>query len=234
LGIFCLKSSRQFCKVKEMSLLPQNYLIMKNLIASALMLGFVLFITSCGKKETVDPNVGFSAAVQKVVPQATIDALRKQGMTINEGTVPPIFLESPTILMATYSGDSRSIGYKSVDYTYKFFEPTDNNTTIKVSYKTNIGDNATGLGSVVSGNGNKFTIFSELTRTNGDIYINIISGEITTTGIKDWQDSYVKKTELEKNTIWKDGDGFSEKKTTFRLAAPLEDEKSDNGGSKGN
>jgi hypothetical protein len=210
---------------------------MKNLIASALMLGFVLFIASCGKKETVDPNVGFTAAVQKVAPQATIDALRKQGMTINEGTVPPdvtgIFLESPTILMATYVGDTRSVGYKSTDYTYKFFEPTDNNTTIKVSYKTNIGDNATGLGSVVSGSGNKFTIFSELTRTNGDIYINIISGEITSAGIKDWQDSYVKKTELEKNTIWKDGDGLAEKKTSFRLAAS-EVQEEPNTGSKGN
>jgi hypothetical protein len=211
---------------------------MKNLIASALMLGFVLFIASCGKKETVDPNVGFSTAVQKVAPQATIDALRKQGMTINEGTVPPdvtgIFLESPTILMATYVGDTRSVGYKSTDYTYKFYEPSTDNTTIKVSYKTNVGDNATGLGSVVSGNGNKFTIFSELTNTSGVVYINIISGEITSAGIKDWQDSYVRKTELEKNTIWKDGDGFSEKKTTFRLAAPSEDEKSDTGSSKGN
>jgi hypothetical protein len=211
---------------------------MKNLIASALMLGFMLFIASCGKKETVDPNVGFSAAVQKVAPQATIDALRKQGMTINEGTVPPdvtgIFLLSPNILMATYAGDTRSLGYQATNYTYKFFEPTDNNTTIKVSYKTNIGDNATGLGSLVSGNGNKFTIFSELTSTNGAIYINIISGEITATGIKDWQDSYVNKATLDKNTIWKDGDGLAEKRTTFRLAASSEDEKANNGGSKAN
>jgi hypothetical protein len=211
---------------------------MKNLIASALLLGFVLFIASCGKKETVDPAVGFTAAVQKVAPQATIDALRKLGMTINEGTVPPnvtgIFLESPTILLATYTGDTKVVGDKVADYTYKFYEPSADNTTIKVSYKTSIGDNATGLGSVVSGNGSKFTIFSELTNTSsGEIYINIISGEITSTGIKNWQDSYVKKSELEKNRIWKDGDGFSELKTTFRLAAS-EVEQEPNTGSKGN
>jgi hypothetical protein len=211
---------------------------MKNLIASALMMGFVLFIASCGKKETVDPAVGFTAAVQKVAPQATIDALRKLGMTINEGTVPPnvtgIFLESPTILLATYTGDTKVVGDKVADYTYKFYEPSADNTTIKVSYKTSIGDNATGLGSVVSGNGSKFTIFSELTNTSsGEIYINIISGEITSTGIKNWQDSYVKKTELEKNRIWKDGDGFSELKTSFRLAAS-EVEQEPNTGSKGN
>jgi hypothetical protein len=209
---------------------------MKNLIASALVLGFVLFIASCGKKETVDPAVGFSAAVQKIAPQATIDALRKQGMTINEGTVPPnvtgIFLESPTILLATYTGDTKKVGDKVVDYTYKFFEPSADNTTIKVSYKSSTGD-ATGLGSVVSGNGNKFTIFSELTSTLGNVYINIISGEITSTGIKDWQDSYVLKSELEKNRIWKDGDGFSELKTSFRLAAS-EVEQEPNTGSKGN
>jgi hypothetical protein len=202
---------------------------MKNLIASVLMLGFVLFIASCGKKETVDPAVGFTAAVQKVAPQATIDALRKLGMTINEGTVPPnvtgIFLESPTILFATYTGDTKKVGDKVTDYTYKFYEPSADNTTIKVSYKTSIGDNATGLGSVVAGNGSKFTIFSELTNTSGEIYINIISGEMTSTGIKNWQDSYVKKSELEKNRIYTDGDGFSELKTSFRLAASSEDEK---------
>ena len=203
---------------------------MKNLIPFALTLGFVISIASCGKKETIDPAVGFTAAVQKVAPQATIDALRKSGMTINEGTVPPnvtgVFLESPTILFATFTGDTKKVGDKVVDYTYKFFEPSSDNSTIKVSYKAGNGDNATGLGSVVSGNGNKFTVFSELTTSSGLIYINIISGEITSTGIKDWQDSYVLKTELEKNRIYKDGDGFSESKTSFRLAASSENEKS--------
>ena len=202
---------------------------MKNLIKSALMLGFMLFIASCGKKETVDPAVGFTAAVQKVAPQATIDALRKLGMTINEGTAPPnvtgIFLESPTILFATFTGDTKKVGDKLVDYTYKFFEPSSDNATIKVSYKAGNGDVANGLGSVVAGNGSKFTIFSELTNSSGLVYINIISGEMTSTGIKDWQDSYVLKTELEKNRIYKDGDGFSESKTSFRLATSEEVEK---------
>ena len=202
---------------------------MKNLIKSALMLGFMLFIASCGKKETVDPAVGFTAAVQKVAPQATIDALRKLGMTINEGTAPPnvtgIFLESPTILFATFTGDTKKVGDKVVDYTYKFFEPSSDNATIKVSYKAGNGDSASGLGSVVAGNGSKFTIFSELLASNGNTYINIISGEITSTGIKNWQDSYVNKAELEKNRIYSDGDGFSEIKTSFRFAAPEEVEK---------
>ncbi|TAE35626.1 MAG: hypothetical protein EAZ70_12830 [Runella slithyformis] len=180
----------------------------------------LVLVFSCKKKD-VDPTVGFSVAVQKVAPQATIDALRKLGMTINEGTVPPnvtgIFLESPTILFATYTGDTYSVGHKVADYTYKFFEPSADNMTIKVSYKASNSDNATGLGSVVAGNGNKFTIFSELTNTNGVVYINVISGEMTSTGIKDWQDSYVKKTELEKNRIFKDGDGFSERVSSFRI-----------------
>jgi hypothetical protein len=201
---------------------------MKNLMKSTLIFGLLVFAMACSKKETVDPAVGFSANVQKVVPQATIDALRKLGMTINEGTVPPnvtgIFLESPTILFATYTDDTKKVGDKVTDYTYKFYEPSADNTTIKVSYKTSIGDNATGLGSVVAGNGSKFTIFSELTNTNGEIYINIISGEITSTGIKDWQDSFVRKSELEKNRIYKDGDGFSESKTSFRLATSENDE----------
>ncbi len=203
---------------------------MKNLTKSLPILGLLIFAMACSKKDTTvapDPTVGFSAAVQKVAPQATIDALRKLGMTINEGTAPPnvtgIFLESPTILLATYPGDTKKVGDKVVDYTYKFFEPSADNTTIKVSYKSSAGD-ANGLGSVVAGNGKKFTIFSELISTSGLTYINIISGEMTSTGIKDWQDSYVLKTELEKNRVWKDGDGFSELKSSFRKAAPSEDE----------
>ena len=209
---------------------------MKNLMKITLIHGLLFFAVACGKKETVDPAVGFTAAVQKVAPQPTIDTLRKLGMTINEGTVPPnvagIFLESPTILLATYAGDTKKVGDKFLDYTYKFYEPSADNSSIKVSYKTSF-DNATGLGSVVAGHGNKFTIFSELTNTKGEIYINIISGEITSNGIKDWQDSYVKKTELEKTRIFKDGDGFSESRSSFRKAASENDKVENISGTKG-
>lgn len=191
----------------------------------ALVLGLTVFGSSCKKKD-VDPNVGFSAAVQKVLPQANIDALRKLGMVINEGTVPPnltgIFLESPTLLLATYPTDTQKKGDKVVDYLYKFFEPSADNTSIKVSYKAGNGDIATGLGSVVSGNGNKFIIFSELTEQSGVVYINVILGELTSIGIKGWQDSYVKKTELEKNSVFENGDGLASTRSSFRIAAPFE------------
>jgi hypothetical protein len=209
---------------------------MTKLFKTALLIGLTAIGTSC-KKSTVDPNVGFSAAVQKVLPQANIDALRKMGMTINEGTVPPnltgIYLESPTLLLATYPTDTRTKGTKITDYLYKFFEPSADNTTIKVSYKAGNGDSATGLGSVVSGNGNKFTIFSELTEQSGVVYVNIISGELTSSGIKDWQDSYVKKTELEKNSIFEDGDGLASTKSSFRVAAPSETGIQESGGQGG-
>ncbi len=181
----------------------------------------MLFTTGC-KKNEVDPTVGFSAAVQKVAPQATIDALRKLGMTINEGTAPPnvtgIFIESPTVLFATFATDTKKKGDKFSDYTYKFYEPSADNSSIKVSYKIQGSSLATGLGSVVAGNGNKFTIFSELTTSSGEVVVNIISGEMTTSGIKNWQDSYVLKTEVEKTRIFEDGDGLASVTNSFRMA----------------
>ena len=208
---------------------------MKKLFNLALILGLTLLGVSCKKKD-VDPTVRFSAAVQKVLPQANIDALRKLGMVINEGTVPPnltgIYLESPTLLLATYPTDTRKKGDKVVDYLYKFFEPTADNTTVKVSYKADNGDIATGPSSVVAGNGNKFTLFSELTEQSGIVYVNIISGELTSAGIKGWQDSYVKKTELEKNSIFEDGDGLAVTKSSFRMAAPSEGGLPETGSSK--
>lgn len=210
---------------------------MKKLLTITLTVGLLVSLGSCKKKD-VDPNVGFSAAVQKVLPQANIDALRKLGMAINEGTVPPnltgIFLESPTLLLATYPTDTRKKGDKVVDYLYKFFEPSADNTSIKVSYKAGNGDTATGLGSVVAGNGNKFTIFSELTESSGEVYVNIISGELTSAGIKGWQDSYVRKTELEKNRVFEDGDGLAATRSSFRVAAPSESDPSEDSNSKEN
>ena len=209
---------------------------MKKLFNVALILALTVCSVSCKKKD-VDPNVGFSAAVQKVLPQANIDALRKLGMVINEGTVPPnltgIFLESPTLLLATYPTDTQKKGDKVVDYLYKFFGPSADNTSIKVSYKAGNGDIATGLGSVVSGNGNKFIIFSELTEQSGVVYINVILGELTSIGIKGWQDSYVKKTELEKNSVFENGDGLASTRSSFRIDAPFENGVQEND-SKGN
>ena len=196
---------------------------MKNQLKTiALVCLIAIFFTAGCKKNEVDPTVGFSAAVQNVAPQATIDALRKLGMTINEGTAPPnvtgIFIESPTVLFATFTGDTKKKGDKFTDYTYKFYESSTDNSSVKVSFKSSAGGSATGLGSVVAGNGNKFTIFSELTTSSGDVVINIISGEITTSGVKNWQDSYVLKTEVEKTRIFEDGDGLASATNSFRMA----------------
>ena len=197
---------------------------MKTIIKTSLLASVIALTFACSKKSdttTTPTTTGFSNAVQKVAPQATIDALRAKGMTINEGTTPPklegIFLESPVQVMATFTGDTEyKVGDVINNYTYKFYEQTSDNGSVKVAYKSGT-DNATGLGSVVAGNGSKFTIFSELSTTAGNTVINIISGEITASGIKDWQDSYVNKSTLDKVRIFKDGDGLASATSTFRM-----------------
>jgi hypothetical protein len=183
-------------------------------------LAFLVFLAltnlGCKKSDLIsDPTKGFSTQIQNIVSKSLIDSIRVKGMTINEGTVPPnvsgIFLESPTIVVATFAGDTDEkykVGSRINDYTYKFYEPSADNSIIKVAYKSST-EIATGLGSFVSGNGNKFTIFSELKSNDGNTYINIISGELSATGIMNWQDTYVNKSTLTKIRIYKDGDGLA-------------------------
>ncbi len=84
----------------------------------------------------------------------------------------------------------------------------------------------------MSGNGNFFTLFSETSNQIGSLVtykaIEVISGEITSTGIKNFQIGFIikSKTGDDNNTsviavglgrIVKDGDGLAEKMSSYRV-----------------
>jgi hypothetical protein len=212
---------------------------MKNLMKSTLIFGLLVFAIGCGKKETVDPTKGFSEQIQKIVPQSILDSLQKKGLVINQGTVPPslegIFLCSLNELVSNYgAGDSYKTGDLFADYKYKIYEQSTDKLTIKLDYKgIGTSDNGIGKGSFVSGNGNFFTIFSETSGTSGSLItykaLDIYSGEMTSTGIKNFQKGFVltDKTNDPNNTsliavgkgrVFKDKDGLAEKANSFRKA----------------
>lgn len=213
---------------------------MKNLIKSTLILGLLIFAIACSKKEAVDPTKGFSEQIQKIVPQPILDSLQKKGLVINQGTVPPslegFFLCSPDVLVSPYGADdSYKVGKVIADYKYNIYGQSADKLTIKLDYKgIGISDVGTGKGSFVSGNGNFFTIFSETSGTNGSLItyktVDVYSGEITSTGIKNFQYGFVitEKTGDPNNTVliavgkgrvYKDGDGLAEKVSSYRKVA---------------
>ncbi|HNM33065.1 MAG TPA: hypothetical protein PKM51_09930, partial [Chitinophagales bacterium] len=79
--------------------------------------------------------------------------------------------------------------------------------------------------------GNKFSVFSASNGSTSSIQyttVSVISGELTSTGIKDFQygfiftkktgdDGDVKYIPVGKSRVWVDGDAFAEKISTFRM-----------------
>lgn len=197
---------------------------------------------SCNKKaKVVNPKTDLSNEIQALVPQNLLDTLQKKGLIINKGTLPPkiegIFLVSPFTLVSNYGIEDSWLPGKIIDdYMYKFHSQNNENQEIKYDYKgVSNSDTGTGKGSFVSGNGNFFTIFSESDGKKGSLVtyksIDVFSGEITDSGIKNLQyglimkektgdDSNVALIKIGKARVYKDGDNFATKVpvTNLRIA----------------
>lgn len=180
---------------------------------------------------------GLSANILSIAPQSVIDDLRLRGMNINEGNTPPAlsgFFESkPHVLLSPYGPGDYAVGYEFNSYRYRFYDQNVNAQTISFDEKSSSGTNtATGTGAFLAGNGNKFTLFAQITGiTDGVTYksLTVISGEITSTGIKDFQESFVITEKgpdptnsviaVGQGRIIRDGDGLASKVSSLRLSA---------------
>lgn len=181
---------------------------------------------------------GLSANILSIAPQSVIDDLRLRGMNINEGNTPPAlsgFFESkPHVLLSPYGpGDGYAVGTEFTSYRYRFYDQNVNAQTISLDKKSNDGTNTeTGIGAFLAGNGNKFTLFAQTSGiSDGITYrsLTVISGEITGTGIKDFQESFVftekgpdptnKLIAVGQGRIIRDGDGLAAKVSSLRLSA---------------
>lgn len=216
-------------------------------VATVILLTAVMVLNSCKNREE-DPTVGFSEEIQKIVPQSIVNDLRAKGMTINEGKVPPTikgaFRANPYELLSPYGPeDGWAKGKIITAYRLSFSEQTADGKQIKIDYKSEGGTDAgSGLGAFISGHGNKFTIFSEAKGRSQNVdYTNliVISGEVTSQGIVDFQYSFylTKKSEgpgtgvlIPVNTgrIWIDNDKLAEKISNYRIGLTEESSASDN------
>ena len=197
------------------------------------LLCLTLIGNGCKKNDEVDPTKGFSAKIQTLISQSDIDKLRTRGMTINEGSQPPniegIFASAPHELVSPYgSDDTYQPGYVFDELVFRFSSQNSTDQSAVVDIK-NAGSTGTGLGGFLAGNGNKFTFFAEIDYKNGSVtakQIRIFSGEITSTGVKDFYTTLLVTSKNDPgNTlipvgasrILKDGDGVASKRGSFRL-----------------
>ena len=146
------------------------------------------------KKQVKTSNFNIPAEAKAIIPEKFIGEMAANGMTIHEGTNPPniegIYLLDNLKFLYTSDPDDHYFtkGQPAADYKYKFYDQQ--GVKVKSNYKVlkfGAFDVATGSGAIISGSGNKFTVFlSHAANTEGvkNNDITLISGELTSQGIK--------------------------------------------------
>ena len=146
------------------------------------------------KKQVKTSNFNIPKEAKAIIPEKFIGEMAANGMTIHEGTNPPniegIYLLDNLKFLYTSDPDDHYFtkGQPAADYKYKFYDQQ--GVKVKSDYKVlkfGVFDVATGYGAIISGSGNKFTVFlSHAANTEGvkNNDITLISGELTSQGIK--------------------------------------------------
>jgi hypothetical protein len=197
-----------------------------------LSLFIVLVFNSCSDSEVSFPEIageaGFTGDRDQIeeffeIDPSLFDEFLGLGLTVNEGANPPIingtYLVSPYALsQSNVPNETFSAGDVFADLSFTTSnQNTDENTLDYVEIQA--GNVNQSFSSLVSGSGNRFTAFfrttSQVIGTDGnsiDIINGIaISGEITTSGITDYQYVFVitEKTNDINNEIINVGEGRS-------------------------
>ena len=202
------------------------------MLMAAIMMAFAT-LTSCDEDdENEDDNEisngvdkdGLTKEIRNIVSDDFLKQLKDLGIEINGGNNPSniegSYLVSPDVLVKSNFDYQIKPGDIVADREFTFYEQNNTNLTIMVD-ATDIGSYETGLGSFIVGSGNKFTIFYKSEGTfNGLPFssINVISGEITTSGIKNWHNALISTTsgnpyslQYGQGCLYKDGDGLAER-----------------------
>ncbi len=197
----------------------------------AFMAANLSLLNSCSKKEA-EPEPQLT---QSLASPAIVAKLRALGMTIIE-TGKPVQVEgiyemNHPVLTASNIPDDYQVGHVFDDpYRFQFSNQNESQQTITLKDKIGIqiGQSTEGF---VAGSGNKFTVIGTVSssfQTSTSKALVIISGEWTSSGVKDMQEAFYI---LEKNDpddllvdvgsirVSKDQDGLASKISALRLSA---------------
>ena len=164
-----------------------------------------------------------------IVPEEVLDQIKAQNFPINEGTNPPVlngtFVANPWKLLYTSHINSWKVGKELYNYKFTFYNQQGVNLKLDYSYQGENTDVGKGVATIISGNGNKLSIFSKSEGIESDVkytLLSVFSGELTANGIKDLKRVlYVQSKENDPNNklipvggirIWYDSDNISPKK----------------------
>lgn len=166
---------------------------MKQIIFCVLTSILLVSVSGCGSDDDDNkPADDLSEDITNLVPAALLTEMKSQGMPIHGGLTPPdltgTFRASPLELKSSnIEDDPYQPGHIFTDYVITFFDQDNEDLTVKVNYE-NTPESGEGIGSFISGTGDKFSVFAEINASaNGDDarMIQVTSGTMTNTGIKD-------------------------------------------------
>ena len=179
----------------------------------------------------VPSDDGLTEDIRNILPDDILEKVKELGIEINGGNNPPniegTYFLSPLILVRSNFADGHSPGHKYDDMEITLSKQDNAKQTIVMDYKQSV-QIGSGLGSFITGNGNKFTVYTPISGTfHGRPFksVDIYSGEITSTGIKNLNHVLIMTQAasyslLGPNTIrngqgrlFYDSDGFSERIT---------------------
>lgn len=161
-----------------------------------------LFVmVSCSKSDKNEPKrFDIPSEAKAIISEDFIAKMAANGMTINEGTNPPniegIFATGVLQMIYTSLEKDFPIGEEIESYRFKFYDQV--GTRVKTDYVNEAFINeeqATGRGTIISGNGNKFTAYLDMNIIDSGIKtrdVSVLSGEITPNGIKNFQYGFLK------------------------------------------
>ena len=194
---------------------------LRNVVALAICLAVTSTMFSGCKKDNTggktDDNEELSQDVLEQVPSEILNKAKELGLEINGGKTPPniegMYYATPVILInSTEKGDN--IGEQFNDGTFVFSEQNNAELTI-LSYIEEMGIGSdTGLGSLITGNGNKFSVFVIMRSMYSETVYFFISGKIENAGIRNMQ--FLLLNEDLQGRLFKDEDGLADRITSTK------------------
>ncbi len=194
----------------------------QHLFRTSLMLVIVLStaLISCKKDKDDTPapsrNTQLSEKILNEIPADIIKEANKLGLKINGGVNAPNiegeYFASPVLLKnSNIEEDQDNIGEITNDGVFKFSEQNSSNQTILTYIKElNVSDDI-GMGSLISGEGDLFTVFVVLENMyDSEVAYFLISGEVAEDGIKDFE--FMLARDSGEARVFKDKDGLAERR----------------------
>ena len=199
---------------------------MKRILQIKLALLFILFIGCSDSSDDLKEFDGSVESIKNFVTSDSYEAMRDMGFIFNTGENPPnvegSYLMSKNILKNTTVDNDYFIGKEFTDIVYTFSNQQELALDFRSKQSSQVSE---GFGSLISGEGNKFSIYlKSKTKIGGSVEtttIDALSGEFTNTGIKNLISISIMLDDkgdpdnvyIENNTgrLLEDKDGFSPK-----------------------